>query len=283
MGRSISVCHSTRVEHHADLSRFWEIEDPLSASSFTEDELLCEEHFVANHVRLSSGQFKIRLPFRDGSPIEIGNSLGRAKLILEKTVACSKTKSAIQVEHFAFLSDYKELNHMELVNDFKETDSSQTVYLSHHPIIRENSSTTHLRVVFNASSITSAGSSLNSHLHIGPKLLTDLVSIILRWGMPHFVFVADVEKMFRQIKVNPRDCDYQRILKHLPEGKLEAWRLINVTYRTSCAPHLANRVIKQLARYGGFHFPKNQAILKNNVYVDDVLFSADTTEEANKF
>ncbi|XP_033221154.1 uncharacterized protein LOC117175553 [Belonocnema kinseyi] len=230
-----SVCHFTTAKLHADLTRFWEMEEHPSASSLTEDELRCEKHFVANHVRLPSGQYMIRLPFRD------------ARL---------KTKPAIKSEYFAFLSEYKELNHMELANDFEETDSSQTVYLPHHPIIQESSSTTDLRVVFNASSLTSNGSSLNSHLHIGPKLLTDLVSIILHWRMPQFVFVADVEKMFRQIKVDPRDCDYQRILWHSSE--------------------------EQLARDEGSYFPKAQAILENNLYVDDVLYGADTTEEANE-
>ena len=79
------------------------------------------------------------------------------------------------------MSEYKYLIHMELVNDFTESDSSQTVHLPRHPIIRESSSTTHLRVVFSASLLTSNGTSLNSQLLIGPKLLAGLISIILRW------------------------------------------------------------------------------------------------------
>ncbi|XP_033225952.1 uncharacterized protein LOC117178638 [Belonocnema kinseyi] len=230
IGRSISACHCTASELHDNLSRFWEMEEPLSSSSLTEDEIHCEEHFVANCTRLPSGQYMIRLPFRNGPPIEIGNSLCRAKIILEKNLAQLKNEPELQSEYSAFMSEHRQLSHMELVKDFTESDSSQTVYLPHHTIIRDSSSTTHLRVVSNASSLTSNGSSLNSHLHICPKLLTDLISIILRWRMSQFVFVADVEKMFRQIKVDPRDCDYQRVLWSSPEGNLEAWRLTTVTY-----------------------------------------------------
>lgn len=47
-------------------------------------------------------------------------------------------------------------------------------YLSHHGVLREQSITTKLRVVFNASSRSSSGVSLNDILHSGPKLQTNL-------------------------------------------------------------------------------------------------------------
>ena len=266
---------------HEDLSRFWEIEAP-SESPLTEDEVLCEEHFINTHKRLPSGRYMVRLPFKNGPPIEIGDSFEKAKLILQKSQARLQNKPDLFKEYSEFLTEYQELNHMELSPNFEGVDASQTVYLPHHPILRESSSTTRLRVVFNASSLTSNGTSLNSHLYIGPKLLTDLVSIILRWRKHSLVYVADVEKMFRQIRVDPRDCDYQRILKYTQEGELQAWRLITVIYGTACAPYLANRVIKQLAKDEGINFPLAKTILEDNLYVDDVLFRADDVEEAKE-
>ena len=166
---------------HEDLSRFWEIEEVSSESPLTEDEVLCEEHFINTHKCLPSGRYIVRLPFKNGPPIEIGDSFEKAKLILQKSQARLQSKPDLFKEYSEFLTEYQELNHMELSPNFKCVDASQTVYLLHHPILRESSSTTRLRVVFNASSLTSNGTSLNSHLYIGPKLLTDLVSIILRW------------------------------------------------------------------------------------------------------
>lgn len=66
---------------------------------------------------------------------------------------------------------------MQKINIDEANESTQVVYLPHHPVIRESSSTTKLRVVFNASSNTSNNTSLNSHLLIGPKLLNDLISM----------------------------------------------------------------------------------------------------------
>ena len=269
---------------HEDLSRFWEIEEVSSESLLTEDEVLCEEHFINTHKRLPSGRYMVRLPFKNGPPIEIGDLFEKAKLILQKSQARLQNKPDLFKEYSEFLTEYQELNHMELSPNFKGVDASQTVYLPHHPILRESSSTTRLRVVFNASSLTSNGTSLNSHLYIGPKLLTDLVSIILRWRKHLLVYVVDVEKMFRQIRVDPRDCDYQRILKYTQEGELQAWRLTTVTYGTACAPYLANRVIKQLAKDEGINFPLAKTILEDNLYVDDVLFGADdTVDGAGRF
>ncbi|XP_070170386.1 uncharacterized protein [Polyergus mexicanus] len=72
------------------------------------------------------------------------------------------------------------MGHMEPVSDENPT-LNQAVYIPHHPVLRESSSTTKLRVVFNASCKTSNGSTLNNHLMTGPKLQRDLSSIILRW------------------------------------------------------------------------------------------------------
>jgi len=41
---------------------------------------------------------------------------------------------------------------------------SQIVYIPHHAVVRNSSSTTRIRVLFNASSVTTNGTSFNSHL-----------------------------------------------------------------------------------------------------------------------
>ena len=109
--------------------------------------------------------------------------------------------------------------------------------------------------MFNASSLTSNNTSLNSHLHVGPKILTYLVSIILRWRFHRFVLVADIKKMYREILVDPRNRKYQRTVWYSTNQKLKTWKLNTITYGTACAPYIANRVIKQLAIDEGPDFP----------------------------
>ncbi|XP_011698579.1 PREDICTED: uncharacterized protein LOC105456325 [Wasmannia auropunctata] len=154
--------------------------------------------------------------------------------------------------------------------------SSQCVYIPHHPVIRESSLTTRLRVVFNASSLTINMTSLNNHLLTGPKLQTNLSAVILRWRQYRYVYSADIAKMYRQIRVDPRDIDYQRILwTENQNEKAQPYQLTTVTYGTACAPFLALCVIRQLVHDEGHSFPMAASVLQENIYVDDVLFGAD--------
>ncbi|XP_011864190.1 PREDICTED: uncharacterized protein LOC105560050, partial [Vollenhovia emeryi] len=157
------------------------------------------------------------------------------------------------------------------------------VYIPHHGVYRENSTTTRLRVVFNASSVTSNGTSLNDFLHVGPKLQTDITSVILQWRRYKYVYSADIAKMYRQILVDHRDVNYQRILwASLPSNSPTEYQLLTVTYGMSCAPFLALRVLKQLVEDEGQHFPLAIPILRDNIYVDDVIFGADTPDVARE-
>lgn len=159
-----------------------------------------------------------------------------------------------------------------------KTRLAQFIY--HHPVIKEDSATTQLRVVFNASCLTSNGTLLNNHLLIRPKLQKDITAIISRWRGYHYVYTADIAKMFRQILIDPADIDYQQILwRDAVSGPVKHYQLLTVTYGTS-APYLANRVLQQLARDEGSRFPLAKSIVENNVYVDDLLFGANDLNTA---
>jgi len=108
-------------------------------------------------------------------------------------------------------------------------------YLPHHGVLRGSGPEAKIRVVFNGSSRTLNGASLNASLHVGPNLLPALADILTRWRRHRFVFVADVEKMYRQIAVHPADRDLQRILWG-EEARLE-YRLNTVTYGLASAPY----------------------------------------------
>lgn len=82
--------------------------------------------------------------------------------------------------------------------------------------------------------------------------------------------------MYRQILVDARDQDYQRIVWFDTEfNAVQDFRLQTVTYGTASAPYLALRVIKQLIRDEDNDFPLAAQILQENIYVDDVLFGAE--------
>ncbi|XP_071576355.1 uncharacterized protein [Temnothorax nylanderi] len=257
------------------ISKFWEIEEIPHRAILSPSEEQCERHFAETHYRSADGRYIVRLPFKGNPPISIGESRSIAIRRLNSLKRRFNATPQLKEKYSAFLSEYEQLDHMKKVSP-PDSTNTQTVYLPHHPVIRESSSTTKLRVVFDASSSTNNGTSLNSHLETGPKLQTDLSAVILRWRQHKYIYTADIAKMYRQIIVDPRDRDYQRIVWYDSTfNRVQDFQMITVTYGTAAAPFLALRVLKQLVLDEGANFPLVAQILIDDTYVDDVLFGAE--------
>ena len=84
-------------------------------------------------------------------------------------------------------------------------------YLPRHTVIRKDSLTTKIRVVFDSSAKTSSGVSLNDSLMIGSTIQDDLFSLLTRFRTHIYALTADIEKMYRQVLVPPDDTVYQKI------------------------------------------------------------------------
>lgn len=169
---------------------------------------------------------------------------------------------------------------MEKITTEEAKKKSNVYYMPHHPILRTTSLTTKLRVVFDGSAKTSIGTSLNDKLIPGPNLQEDIMSIIVRFRAHEYVITADIQMMFRQIKVQKQDRDLQRILwrKDLTRT-VDVYTLNTVTYGTSCAPYLAMRCCKQLAIEGSSEYPRAAAAVIKEFYMDDVLTGSSTIKQ----
>ncbi|XP_070074086.1 uncharacterized protein [Drosophila takahashii] len=184
----------------------------------------------------------------------------------------------LKEQYDSVIQEYLDLGHM---HEVPSTHSSPTYYLPHHAVIKPESTTTKLRVVFNASSPSANGTSLNYILHAGPVLQSDLTIQILKWRYFQYVFSADITKMYRQIWVDPKHTPFQRILFRDKEGDIRDFELKTVTFGVNCAPFLAIRVLQQLAEDVQGAFPKASHILQQHMYVDDVLAGANSISEAH--
>lgn len=274
---AITALHSaTDDDLQESLTRFWTVDQvPTAPSALTAAETRCEEHFRNTHARTESGQYIVRLPFKSERPIPIGFSYQNASGALNSLVhKLSRNKDLCQ-QYVDFIDEYESLGHMQKVSHPVQEDT-QVVYLMHHPVLKPSSSTTRLRVVFNASALTTNFTSLNTHLLCGPKLHPELFSVLLQWRAYRYVYSADIAKMYRQILVHPQDRDYQRILwKTSPSDSVQEFQLNTLTYGTVCAPYLALRVLQQLVQDEGQAWPLGSAILQRSIYIDDLLFGAD--------
>lgn len=143
----------------------------------------------------SQGRYIVRLPFKQENPTALGESLSIALSLYNRTERRLQRLPDISVQYHDFLRGYQLLGHMRVIEEADPT--LQHLYIPHHAVVRDSSSTTKLRVVFNTSCKTRNRISLNDFLLTGPKLQADLSAIILRWRQWCYVYTADITKMFR--------------------------------------------------------------------------------------
>ncbi|XP_044592029.1 uncharacterized protein LOC123270154 [Cotesia glomerata] len=180
----------------------------------------------------------------------------------------------------AFMAEYIQLGHMVRVpvNELP----ANAYFLPHHGVLKLDSATTKLRIVFNGSCATSTGISLNDILHAGPKTQIDIFDVMLRIRCSRILFATDITKMFRQIEVDSLDWPLQCILWIDENDLLDAYCLKTVTYGTASASFDAVRVLIQLVKDEGHRFPLAVAPMLKTRYVDDIYGGADNEEDAIK-
>ncbi|XP_024869178.1 uncharacterized protein LOC112457272, partial [Temnothorax curvispinosus] len=135
---------------HNLLKRFWETEEiSINAKTLTKDEQDCEDHFEATHSRDATGRYIVKLPFKD-APDKLGNSKSKAIRVMTnlRHRFSSNVSHAKLYEHF--IKEYEDLNHMKRVQNSQD-EPDKVNYLPHHGVYREQSLSTKLRVVVNAS------------------------------------------------------------------------------------------------------------------------------------
>ncbi|XP_018405050.1 PREDICTED: uncharacterized protein LOC108781534, partial [Cyphomyrmex costatus] len=284
-GTSPNSSFSFHISIDEDLYRlvhkFWEIDEvPTTNTILSVDDQACEDHFLSTHSRTRDGRYIVRLPFKK-SVDNLGNSRQRASRIMLRLSHKFSLDSTYAKQYAEFLTEYEQLDHMRLVPlDLPEPPF--VYYLPHHGVRREQSLTTKLRVVFNGSSASSSGYSLNDLLHTGAKLQIDLFDVLIWFRQFHYVFSSDMEKMYRQIGVHSDDWNFQRILWCDESHNLKAYQLTTVTYGLACAPFLALRTIQQLLHDEGSKYPMAVSSLQKGRYVDDLFGGADSIEQAQE-
>ena len=109
--------------------------------------------------------------------------------------------------------------------------------LPHHPVINPLKPTTKLRIVYDASAKTRKDNkSLNECLYRGPVLLNDLCGLLTRFRLNHIAIVADIEKAFLQIGLQPDQRDVTRFvwMKYNSQARLDCNNIQE--YRFCCVP-----------------------------------------------
>ncbi|GFT24976.1 uncharacterized protein TNCV_179021 [Trichonephila clavipes] len=260
------------------LEKFWKVEEVAEPIVKNKERLICQEHYANTHFRTKEGKYVVSVPLKKGP-----SCLGNSKDIALKRLGSLWNRLARDENYLnlyrEFLRDYERLGHMKEVTN--ETETEITYYVTHHGIYHPEKSTTKLRVVFNCSSLTDNGISLNDIQYNGGVIQEDLYAQMLRFRTYTYAFTEDIKMMYRTISINPKQRILQRIVWCESEHESpKIYELSTVTYGTVSAPYLAQRTLIRLSMDEEANFLIEASVLRNNLRMDDVLCGAATLEEA---
>ena len=204
----------------------------------------------------------------------LGDSYSKAVQTLYRLEKKFNAQPQFEQLYKEFMWDYISQGHMSRVDPSSTSfwPLDQTYFLPHHGVLKPSSTTTKLRTVFNGSSKTSNGISINDMLLKGENLFPELPVLISNWRIYKYVFVADIRQMFRQIRIHEDDAHYQAVVwRFNVNDPVEVYYLNTITYGIVSSPWQAARTLRLLADENSEEFPLAHPVIYSECYMDDML------------
>ena len=153
----------------------------------------------------------MKLPWKSDLPKLLDEAQARQRLgRLSGKLSKDKVLCELYHNHNVFC-DYLQEGFIEEVpqqqSGVQDPGPHTVYYMPHCPVVKESSTTTKVRPVFDASAKGPNGYSHNDCLETGPSLIPNLPGILIRFRRWAVALAADVTKAFLQIEVHPDDRD----------------------------------------------------------------------------
>lgn len=154
------------------------------------------KNFFKRTTKRKEGKYVVLLPFKSNFPktISLGSSVKRACSQLYRNETRLTRDLTLHKEYNRVLAEYEAMGNMEKIKKTVSFDSYDRYFLTHHALIKNESTSTKVRVVFKSSWPTASGTSLNGVLFAGPILPADLPTLLLRWRLLRFFFSIPISK-----------------------------------------------------------------------------------------
>ncbi|XP_055590106.1 uncharacterized protein LOC129742256 [Uranotaenia lowii] len=251
------------------VARFWELETLVPQPILSDEEQRCEDHYRLHTTRDHTGRYVVKLPFKR-DPVEMVETGYEA--LQQFNALCRQLQRDPEKRKLYedYINGFITAGHISRAAPL--TKAQRLIYLPHHGVQKE-STTTKLRVVFNAAMKAKNGVALNDLLMTGPVIQKSLYHILLNFRRHPVALTGDIEKMYLQVRVSSEDSERLRMIWQEPGRKVAEYCMNTVTFGLTCAPFLATRTLKQLIIDEGPDFPVAQECI-DDFYMDDCLTGA---------
>ncbi|XP_077968072.1 uncharacterized protein LOC120334576 [Styela clava] len=236
---------------------------------------------MEDSVEIVDGHYQLPLPWKPGCPDLPDNrsvAMKRLKYIERKL----KSDPVLKKKYCDTMEKYISLGFAKRIpNEYKVGRKGAVWYLPHHPVFSEQKPGK-VRVVFDAAS-RCMNTSLNDQLLRGPDSANSLLGTLLRFRQHEIAIVADIEAMFHQVKVHPKDWNVLRFM-WWPGGDLSQdpseYFMVRHIFGSVSSPFCANWSLKKTAQDHQDEFDEKVVKgVERNFYVDDYLNGSSTVDQ----
>ena len=230
-----AFCNLARADERLDVQveQFWKLETSEALASslpqFSVDDKRAVDVWERS-VKVVDGHYQMDIPFKsehsnlpDNRSVAGKRLQSLAKRFLRDPELYTKYKGGIQ--------ELLDKGYAERVPEQEiGATPGRTWYLPHHNVVNENKPEK-LRIVFDCAA-TFGGTSLNKEVLQGPDFTNNLVGVLLRFREGPVAVMGDIEGMFHQVWVSPKDrclvpADFGRLVKcqlhHFCDASLSAY------------------------------------------------------------
>ncbi|CAB4027066.1 Gypsy retrotransposon integrase 1 [Paramuricea clavata] len=267
------------------LIKMWDIERYETDNKDFEPKLTPNEvradQIWAETAKLVEGHKQHGLLWKKGEP-KLENNFDVTLRRLFSLENYLKAKPNVKKEYEKMMNDTIEAKYWERVNlSFEKARMETDVnYIAHFPVLREDKTTTKVRVVFDAKA-KFRGKAINDGLLQGRKNMCDVVTVLANFRLKKITVAGDVKLMFLQVMLRPEDRKYVRMIwRPKNDQQPQIYESTRHTFGLRSSPFVCIEVTKDAARKHIDKYPIAAKAMLESTIVDDVLTSVEDEKTA---
>uniref|UniRef100_A0A1I7WYP6 DUF1758 domain-containing protein n=1 Tax=Heterorhabditis bacteriophora TaxID=37862 RepID=A0A1I7WYP6_HETBA len=248
------LCYQPDSDDRDIWKRFWtmdslgvnEFHGPDSIERNTTNERVWQQ--FRETIQLREDGYYVRLLWKEHHP-PLPDNRAIAMKRLDSVLKSHRNNPWITKEYDKTFKDQLQRGMIKEVDEDDPTDEILH-YIPHQAVIMPHKETTKLRVVFDSSAHYKGCPSLNEVIHKGLLIMPELYGMLLRFRIPFYAIIADVENAFLQVQLQEVDRDATRCLwirniTKPPKGNnIVIYKFTRITFGINAFPLLLPATIR---------------------------------------
>ncbi|GFW56495.1 integrase catalytic domain-containing protein [Trichonephila clavipes] len=279
-------CNFIQDQVDRNLTKFWDLEAiGIKAESSCDPDDQAMQHFKSS-VRFNSGRYEVGFPWKSHTQ-ELNDNFSVAEKRVKSLTRRFIRDPTLYIQYSEILKEYESRGIIERVLETEKPTDRAVFYLPHQAVFRQESLTTKMRIVFDASFHEDGQPSLNDCIWSGGNLKPKHIPPD-NFRLNTIAITADIERAFLQISLRDEDRDAVRFLfpdiksNQTDPYKFQVYRFKRVMFGVNVSPFLLSATIKHHIENYREQYPAATEMLDTCLYVDDVISGADDISQALK-